>query len=94
MRWSALAILDRWTNIPAYKNVQIIIDSTKTPPPFNIFHVNGRVAVPKNCPNSDKPIKIRIRPTKTILIKAELLIIYLKSVFDHFQVVFKFWMKE
>ena len=66
------------------------MDAVNAPPPFNIFHVNGNVAVPKISPTSEIPIKIKIKPTKTILINAQLLTMYLKSILDNFQVVFKF----
>ena len=70
--------------------MQILIEAAKIPPIFNIFQVTGSVGVPKISPISDKPTIINTKPTNTMEIKAQLLTIYLKSIFDNFQVVFKF----
>ncbi len=71
-----------------------MMDKEKTFPISNIFQVTGNVAVPKIFPISDKPTIINTIPTRTIEIKGQLLIMYLKSIFDNFQRVFKFCKNE
>ena len=66
------------------------MEAAKIPPIFNIFQVTGNVGVPKRVPISDNPTNINTNPTNTIDTKAQLVTIYLKSIFDNFQVVFKF----
>ena len=66
------------------------MDNEKTFPIFNIFQVTGKVGVPKISPISDKPTIINTNPTKTIEIKGQLLIMYLKSILDNFQSVLRF----
>ena len=62
-------------NNPAYKKVQMFIANENGAPASNILHVRGSVAVPKIFPNSNRPTKLRSKPTITIEIKGQLFII-------------------
>ena len=88
--WLIFEILDRWINSPEYRNVQILIAKVKGAPALSIRHVLGNVAVPKIFPSSNNPTKFNNKPTRTIEIKGQLLIIYKKSIFDNFHNRLKF----
>ena len=92
--WLILAILDLWINIPAYKNVQILIANVNVEPASSILQVLGRVEVPKTFPSSESPIKFINKPTKTMHIKGQLFTITKKSTVDNFQSVFYSFLNE